>query len=233
MSNLVDIVQDIISLIDLNLKVKGITDIGGVYRVEVCKTTLHLTLCSRVQDELGNNYEVTGISNNEYVDLKPLNGAPAFTGNLIVTRPITYLHGSPSSVNNEYLEVDQLTRNKTPFIWLLETYTYTPQGQESLLEAEYNARLFFMAESESQVWMNNQHNDYAIKPMENLANAFIEAVNSSFAFKTLTDYTIQVRPRFGVEVTNRGSRERIIDEDLGGVELNVTLELYSTNICNC
>jgi hypothetical protein len=233
MSNLVDIVQDIISLIDLNLQVKSITDMSGVYRVEVCKTTLHLTLCSRVQDDLGNIYEVTGISNNEYVDLTPVGHANAFTGNIIVTNPITYLHGSPSSVNNEYLQIDQLTRNKVPFIWLLETYTYTPQGQESSLEAEYSARLFFMAEELEKSWSNDDHNNLAIKPMENLANAFIEAVNGNFAFKTLTDYTIQVRPRFGVEVVNRGSREKIIEEFLTGIELNVNLELYSTNICNC
>lgn len=233
MSNLVDIVQDIINLIDLNLEVKSITDNSGVYRVEVCETTLHLTLCSRVQDTLGNNYKVTGISNNEYVDLTPLNGAPAFTGNLIVTNPITYLHGSPSSVNNEYLQVDQLTRNKTPFIWLVEPYTQNDLGADSILEASYNARLFFLAEAESEDWLNDQHNEYAIKPMQNLARAFKNAINTNFAFKLLEDTSETVRPRFGVEVTNRGSRERIINEDLSGIEINPTLELYSTKICNC
>jgi len=226
MANLVDIVKDIISLINLNIPV---TSTDGV-RVNLCYT-LHITLGKIVTDENGLEYKVTDIENNSWIDVEPYGHEAEFEGVTVVAPSITFLHGSPSSVNSEYLKLDARTLNKTPFIWLLESYEYDDLGKGSALEASFNARMFFMDWCDAAEWINDEHNDLSIKPMTNLANAFLNVVDASYSFKTVESSSVKVRSRFGVEVTNKGSERKIIDDDFSGVEVNVKLDLYDTEIC--
>lgn len=228
--NLVDIVKGIVAQIDLNIPVIS-TD--GV-NIILCKT-LHVTVGSTVGDGLGNEYLVTELVDNTSIDVSPLGAAPIFAGTIVIAPTITPLHGSPSSTNTEYLDIEQVSRDKTPFIWLLESYEYEQGALDSAIVAKYDARLFFMDLTKEELWINDQHNDLAIKPMENLQIAFKEVIDNDFTFKRLEAYRVRVRPRFGVEVTNQGSDEKIINEDLSGVEVNMTIELYDLSICktNC
>jgi len=226
MANLVDIVKDIISLINLNIPV---TSTNGV-RVNLCYT-LHITLGKIVTDENGLEYKVTNIENNSWIDVEPYGHTDIFAGTTVIAPTITFLHGSPSSVNSEYLKLDSRTLNKTPFIWLLESYEYDDLGKGSSLEASFNARMFFMDWCDAAEWINDEHNDLSIKPMTNLANAFLNVIDKSYSFKTVESSSVKVRSRFGVEVTNKGSERKIIDDDFSGVEVNVKLDLYDTEIC--
>lgn len=226
--NLVDIVKGIVAQIDLDITVLS-TD--GV-NIVLCET-LHITVGSTVGDGLGNEYLVTVLVDDTSIDVSPIGVAPTlFAGTIVVAPDITILHGSPSSTNNEYLGLDQVSREKTPFIWLLESYEYEQQPLDSSVVARYDARLFFMDLTDEELWINDQHNDLAIKPMENLQLAFKEVIDNDFTFKRMTSYRVRVRPRFGVEVTNQGSDDKIINEDLSGVEVNMTIELYDLSICN-
>jgi len=227
MANLVDITQGIINQIDTNIKVLSI--VGA--RVNVC-STLWVSTDKRVKDENGNIFKVTNFLNNEWFELSPLGGGAAFAGGFVVAQSITFLHGSPSSTNSEYLQVNTSTRDKTPFIWLLESYEYADQGLESLIEANFDARLFFMDETNITEWINDEHNTRAVKPMENLVKAFKDVIDNDFSFKRMNTFLSRVRPRFGVEVTNKGSNDKIINADLSGVEVNMTIELYDLSVCN-
>ena len=230
-NNLVDIVKGIVAQIDLNISVIS-TD--GV-NIILCKT-LHVTVGSTVGDGLGNEYLVTAMVDNTSIDVSPSGGAPAlFAGTIVVAPDVTVLHGSPASTDNEYQDIEQVSRDKTPFIWLLESYEYVQEALDSSIVARYDTRLFFMDLTSEELWINDQHNDLAIKPMENLQIAFKEVIDNDYTFKRLESYRVRVRPRFGVEVANQGSDEKIIDEDLSGVEVNMTIELYDLSICktNC
>jgi len=228
MSNLVDIVQGIINQIDTSIEVQS-TD--GV-RINVC-STLWISTDKRVEDGLGNVYKVTDFLQDTWIDVTPLNGAPIFGGSVVIAPSITFLHGSPSSTNNEYLQISKRTREKTPFIWLLESYEYVDQGLESSIEAAFDARLFFMDETNVKKWINDEHNTRAIKPMEGLVKAFKDVIDNDYSFKRMSSFRNRVRPRFGVEISNQGSKSKIINEDLSGVEVNMTIELYDLSICNC
>jgi len=231
-NNLVDIVKGIITQIDLNLTVLSIT---GGDTITLC-STLHVTVGSTVGDGLGNDYNVTAMTDNTSIVVEPLGASPAtFAGAVVIAPYITPLHGSPSSTNEEYLDIQQVSRDKTPFIWLLESYEYEQQSLDSAIVAKYDARLFFMDLTYEELWINDQHNDLAIKPMENLQIAFKNVIDNDYTFKRMSNYRVRVRPRFGVEVTNKGSDDKIINEDLSGVEVNMTIELYDMSICttNC
>lgn len=228
MANLVNILKDVISLIDLNLKVLSIQ--GN--RIYVCRT-LHVTLDKFVKDEFGNSYRVTAFIDNDWIEVEPFGHTNDFTGSIVVAPSITFLHGSPSSVNSEYKEVDQETAKKTPFIWLLEPYDTNDGDEDSILECSFSGRLFFMDEADEQAWENSEHNTNVIVPMENLKDAFKSVIEDSYSFRSTTSVSSRPRSRFGVVVTNKGSRSKIIEEDLSGLEVNIDLDLYDTNICKC
>lgn len=228
MSNLVNVMQSLINQIPLEIEVKSI-DLPRVY---VCDTK-HIALGKCITDELGNEYTVTAIDPNNWVDLAPKNGAPAFAGTVINAPSILFLHGSPKSANLEYLQVEQRTLKKTPFIWLLESYNYENLPADSSLEAVFDVRAFLLDWCDLPQWSTGEHNENAIKPMEALRDSLVEVINSDFAFKRLERVTTKVRPKFGVEVTNQGNNQKIIDEDLSGIEIRFDLEAYDLSGCKC
>lgn len=225
--NLVDIVRQIIDRIDLNIDVKSI--VGN--RIYVCDT-MHITIGKVITDEFGNEYRVTDFEFNDWIEVEPIGASPdPIVTSYIVAPSILYLHGSPSSTNNEYAKISNRTLAKTPFIWLLVSYEYDLLPADSSLVASYNARLFFMDWANVPKWKNDQHNDLVIKPMENLSNAFIKVIEDDYTFKRLEAYTKRPRPRFGVEITDKGSDRTIIHENLSGIDLSVKLEMYDTTLC--
>jgi hypothetical protein len=195
---------------------------------------MHITIGKIVKDEFGNKYKVTEFLFNEWIEvIATVNSIPEFFNSTIVVAPeILYLHGSPSSTNNEYARIKGTrTLNKTPFIWLLVSYEQNDLPADSSILASYNARLFFMDWANTPKWRNDQHNELVIKPMENLSKAFIDVIEADYTFKRLDGYTRRPRPRFGVEISDKGSDKTIIHENLSGIDLSVTLEMYDTALC--
>ena len=67
--------------------------------------------------------------------------------------------------------------------------------------------------------------------MTELVNGFIESVHGNRVFKRVEDFEILTFSRFGVEKEN-GMFQSILDADLSGVELRLTLVKYKEN-CKC
>ncbi len=228
MANLVNILKDTISLINLNVNVLEI--VGN--RIYVCKT-LHITVTKIVKDELGNEFTVTAFSDNDWIEVEPLGHSLSFTGSIVVAPSITFLHGSPSSTNQEYVDIAQETLSKTPFIWLLEPYDDEDGEKDSALDCSFTGRLFFMDWADEPKWMNVEHNDNVIVPMENLRDALKDVIEGNYSFRSSTTLRSKPRSRFGVVVSNKGSEKKIINEDLSGIEVSFKLDLFDTDICKC
>ena len=228
MSNLVDVIQSLINRISLEIEVVSI----ALPRVYVCDTK-HITVGKIVTDESNNQYIVTAFEPNEWVELSPFNNAPDFAGTVIIAPSILFLHGTPKSTNNEYLQIETRTLKKTPLIWLLESYNYEDPAADSSLEAIFDVRAFLLDWCDLPKWSNDQHNENAIKPMEALRDSLIEVINSDYSFKRVNRITTKVRPRFGVEVTDQGNNSKIINEDFSGIEIRFDLEAYDLSGCKC
>ena len=67
--------------------------------------------------------------------------------------------------------------------------------------------------------------------MKQLAMEFIETINKNRNYKTIEDWEIIEFTRFGVEQEN-GMFQNILDANLSGVELRITLTKYKEN-CKC
>jgi len=223
------ILKELIDAMDLTIAVNSV--VGD--KIYVCKT-LHLRELRVIEDELGNEYEVQDISNDEWIQVVALNGAPdPFEGSTVVCPPVYYLHGTPVTTNSEYSDLATESGNKTPFIWLWENYREDIFGIRSSIEREIKPRIFFMDETDEEDWTNEEHHKQAIQPMINLANELLRTIRNTPIFKRGFDSELMPRSRFGRFVDPEGNEEQIIDEYFSGVELQPTLMKYKQYSCEC
>ena len=222
MKDLTEIIGEVIDNINLTLNVESI--VGN--KIFLCET-LHLTVLKIVEDSVGNQYKIIDFLNDEWIEVEPIGASPdPFDDSVVICPSITYLYGTPSSVSNEYVDLDAETRKKTPFIWLLENYDEEFFGAESSIERNSSIRCFFMDETDEVKWTNSEHHRLVIQPMQNLTDAFVSSIKSDPLFKTFSTYSQKPRVRFGVYVENKGNESKIFDEDLSGCELKGNFERY-------
>ena len=227
MEDFANILRDVIASIDLTIRVKSI--VGD--RLYVC-STLFLTTKYKVQDTFGNVYQVTGWSNNEWIEVSPIDGAPdPFNDYAIVCPSIVYLHGTPITVNQEFAKLPGNVPDRTPLIWLNENYREETFGRGSSIEREVTPDLFFIDEMSSS-WTNADHHRYVIQPMNNLVEAFEKAVKADRRFKSIETGAQTPRSRFGVYFENSGNKRKLIDASLSAVQKQPTLVKYK-EACNC
>lgn len=222
------IVGQLVAKINLTLKVNEI--VGN--KVYLCET-LFLTKLKVIKDDQGNAYKVTDFMNNSWIELEPIGAAPnPFLSDTVVCPDLHYLHGTPSSVNDEYNQINVNTGAKMPMIWLNENYKEKIWGRGFSIERTVTPQLFFMDETNEANWTNEDHHRLAIQPQANLAAAFIKVVEEDRRFKSVESTEHTPRPRFGVYVEYKGNERKLIDDDLSGVEIQPTLVKYKTG-CKC
>lgn len=227
MSNFSDIIGNIVSQISNEIKITEV----NVYVLSVCETS-YITVGKIVKDDAGNTYTVVSFVENESITLTPFEHTNDFSGLVLFLPKPLFLHGTPQTTNQEYIDVKQNTLDKTPFIWLLENYEYETLEADSAFEAVFSGRIFFL-DWFPQDWDNDQHNSFAIKPMEELKNKLADIINESYDFRRLKNTKTIVRPRFGVYVENKGNKKKILDTDFSGVEFRLKLEVYDLEACKC
>lgn len=234
MTNLSDIVEGWVATLNADYREAQVLGINGDV-LTVC-TTRWITEDKIVEDSQGNQYSVNSIVFNETITVTPINGAPAFNDTIVLAPLVRYQHGTPSSVNNEYLNVEEWQIEKTPILWLLEPYEEEPLEPDSSLDASYVFKLFALEGIEEER-SNDDQNDFALKPMKQLTIYVEDIIDNDYNFKRLENRpSRKPRARFGVDVANRGSDRRIIDAALSGYEMGVSpLEVYDLEACktNC
>lgn len=232
-SNLIDIVEYIIAQIDLDIPLLSV----NANVLTVCDSTLHVTVTKIVTAPNGDQYKVVDIDVNNTITVEPYGATvdPFPTdADYVTANPIEFLHGSPKMANNEYLTLkSKRTLEKTPFIWVLEPYDFDILDSSSSLEASYSPQIFFMDWADSPAWISDQHNDLAIKPMQNLADEFMNVLKEDFTFKTPPAVSGRALANFGVYITDQGADRKLIDEDLSGVSLRPQIDVFDLSACKC
>lgn len=229
MANLVDVIKYVLGNLNLEVKVASI----ALPQVFVCDSTKWLTVGSCITDGGGLEYQVTGIDVNNYVELAPKGHATPFSGNVMNLEPVHLQQGTPMMVNDEFSEGEVDTEDKTPFVWVYQHTDSDLPPRDSALEAIFDVRLFLLDWADAEEWTNDQHNELAVKPMENLGQLIIDTINEDFAFKQVDRGRMKPRSNFGVYVTNQGNDRSVIDEDLTGIELRFDLEAFDLSGCKC
>ena len=190
---------------------------------ETCKTKYARTGKS-VKDADDIEYTITEVDTDNYIK------AGEATGLLYLPKPY-YISGTRLAANREWTIAESDLMKKTPLIWLLHDIRYFKYGRESVFDWESEVRIFFLDETDITDYYTADHISNVVEPMAELCKLFIETVNKNRGYKTIDTYEIINFTRFGVEEQS-GVVRNILDANLSGVELSITLTKYKEN-CKC
>lgn len=177
-----------------------------------------------VKDFSNEEFLVTEVETDTYIKAGEVDG-------LIYLPEPYYISGTPISTNREWTIFESDLLKKTPLIWLLHDIRYFQYGRESVYDWESELRIFFLDETDITNYYTHDHIENVVEPMAELCKLFIEAVNANRSYKTIESYEITNFTRFGEEEQS-GVVRNILDANLSGVELRITLIRYKNN-CKC
>lgn len=225
---------------DLSAIIEGIvnqidTTLVGKYDQNTEQTNVCATKWARVgkyvTDSTGAIYRITDVQIDEYIKAEPIapNGPP-LDGVINLPNPY-WITGTRTATNREWTIKDNNLLDKTPIIWLLETLRFRQYGRQSTFDFDADLRIFFLDETDPVNYYTADHRENVVFPMQNLANEFIATIARLRQFKVIEDYELITFSRFGVE-QQPGMFQNILDANLSGVELRITLTMYKGN-CKC
>ena len=225
---------------DLSAIIEGIvnqidTTLVGKYDQNTEQTNVCATKWARVgkyvTDSNGAIYRITDVQIDEYIKAEPIapNGPP-LDGVINLPNPY-WITGTRTATNREWTIKDNNLLDKTPIVWLLETLRFRQYGRQSTFDFDADLRIFFLDETDPVNYYTADHRENVVFPMQNLANEFIATIARLRQFKVIEDYELITFSRFGVE-QQPGMFQNILDANLSGVELRITLTMYKGN-CKC
>jgi hypothetical protein len=188
-------------------------------RLETCNTKW-----ARVGKLVDGSYPITGIEYDQWFTAQ-------VTGPIVLIPPPYFVPGTQISANREWTIGNNNLMDKTPLVWLLHDIRYRKFGRESVFEWEADLRLFFLDETNMVQYYTRDHIYNVVVPMSKLADEFIKVVNADRGYLTLDEWEVLNFTRFGTE-REQGVFSNILDANLSGVELRITLTKYKEN-CKC
>jgi hypothetical protein len=228
-NELSNIVQAIVAQMDCTIQGEY-NDID--LRTETCKTKW-ARVGKTVMDSNDVIFKITDLESDEYIiaETEPLTDPVTDLNGLIKLNAPLFIHGTKKATNLEWTKISNNVTFKTPIIWLLGSLNFKQFGRESTIDIESALRIFFLDETDIVNYYTADHISNVVYPMEQLVKEFIDTINRDRKFKTVESWEIIEFSRFGVEQEN-GMFQNILDANLSGVELRITLTKYKEN-CKC
>lgn len=212
------------------------TSISGVYNPTTENTDYCATKWARKGKEIEANGElflINEIDYDEYITPTYIGStipAPELNGLTELPKPF-FISGTKLATDREWTIAGKDVTKKTPIIWLLETIRERNFGRGSTIDREMELRIFFLDETNIVNFYTEDHRREVVYPMQQLVAEFVRTIEADRKFKTLDEYSMKTFSRFGVERDN-GVFQNVLDANLSGVELNITLTKYKEN-CKC
>jgi len=227
-------------MIEVSVLIEGLvaqmqTTISGVYNLSESRTDICQTKWLRegrvVSTDQPESYNIVDISPDQWALGEPIvNPLNVMEGTIQLPVP-TFLFGTKLATNMEWTKMSNDVKAKTPIIWLLETTREKVYGRGDTREREFDLRMFFLDETNIKDFKTKDHREQVVRPMQQLVLEFIETVKRNRAYQTIEDYEMMSFSRFGVQKDN-GMFQNILDANLSGVELRLTLTKFKQN-CKC
>lgn len=232
MKDIFDIVKDeIVDKIDKTVKVISVSNTGNTFTIELCNNKW-----LRVGQNLNDGthlWKVTGINSVGIITATKPTGATDIVKRQVLTiKTPTFLAGTKIAVNGEWLGLGNDTRNKLPLIWLLESIDEQEFGIKSAIERKSKIRVLFLDDNNPKQYLVKDFRKNTVIPMLNLKDSFNEAVNKNHLFDYVESWSVKPFTRLGIENEN-GTLKNILDADLSGTQLDITLPIYKRKECKC
>lgn len=231
MREVTELFRDLIQSLDVSLEVKNINTANNKTYYYVCDTKW-ASIGKKLFLQNENNPSVYDGHTMIQVDT---DGVIVIEGNhtnknIRLNLPFN-ISGTKISTNNEWNNVSNDLRDKTPLCWLYSNYRENIYGDEASLERSITMNIAFLDETNPLFQTNNEHIVFSVIPMKKLAMEFIKSINKNAIYKKLNQFTLNTYSRFGVESEN-GVIQNILDANLSGVVLNVTIDKFKEP-CKC
>jgi hypothetical protein len=183
-----------------------------------------------VTDSGDNEYIVTAI--NHEARTMTVDGG-TFSGTTIALKMPLFSSGTPIATNTEWKAFDRDERNKLPFAWLVEPTREKFKGEQDTLERESDILMVFLDSNNVTKWFTIDTHDNRLQSLYNMVDAFIQAIKENPLFYSdLLEFDTKNFTKFGKE-TSKGMEANIIDANLTGVELRLTLPINRAENCYC
>lgn len=200
-----------------------------------------VTVCSHkwervnsvVTDSLGNTYKVTNVNyeTNE-VTLSP-QGAYTFSGSTLTLNKPYFFTGTPLATNKEWTNFNNDERKKVPFAWMVEPTSERFKSVEDTLERESDILIVFLDSNNIEQWVTTQTHANRLQALYNMVQEFVDTIKREYLFYSdEMEYDTKNFTKFGKE-TSSGVENNIIDANLTGVELKLTLPVNKQALCVC
>lgn len=235
MRDIYDLVQDeIFNNIDNTIKVESITAPSGGNQVVTFCNNKWIRVNQVVKDSLNREYKVISISQNGNVTLKLPTGVTSIAKREIfdIKEP-KFIFGSKINANNEYNLRGKDNRTKLPLCWLVESINETEYNLKSSKERDVTLRFYLLDDNNPSQYLTSDYRLNVVTPMIALKDEIKRVIENNVLFELPNAYNTRTITRFGNE-NESGVFENIIDDNLSGVELSVTLPIYkSGKNCKC
>ena len=176
---------------------------------------------------IGNNdYTVSSISGCVIT----LSGSAAIVVSSFTLPTVYFFHGTVKETNIT-LTKRQFDTDKTPLVYLLEIFSERFNEDVDEFERVSDLRLFFLTHANFEDWEVDDFYTNSIKPMQRLAQHFIDTLNKQVRVQQIREYELTNLSRFGVYVNNKGFESTLFEDKLSGVELRISLELRKPTDC--
>lgn len=220
--------KEIVQKMNREIEINSISTMGNSTMIFTCNTKwARAGKTLELQDgQVSYNNIIEEVSTNNYIKVKGIiNFSKAF-----VNFPFN-ITGTKIATNLEWTKVSNFASDKTPLIWLLDNFDETEYGRESSLERSVECKIFFLDETDIKNYYTDDHKLQVIQPMIALKDEFLSVIAKNRKFKTIDDDRIKYFSRFGTE-SPQGFEKNILDANLSGLVLSVTLRKYKEN-CTC
>lgn len=225
MEDIVDIVDEIVSMMNVDLTVIDVN--GAVITVCSIKWARKGKLIIGSDEE---PYLIVSVNN----DLSQITLGKAFTspGKTVKIELPLYFHGTPRVTNSEWSAFSSNEMNKVPWIWLVEPVNERIEDDNSSIERRSELEILFIDSRDGVNWTNDQIHAERSGLLYNMATEFINTIKRTPKFARLSPFNIMNLAKLGRE-NQSGFERNIIDSDLTALRLRVTLPIYKTSNCTC
>jgi hypothetical protein len=202
----------------------------GTFTLYTC-CTLWLTLTYTVVIG-GVEYTIIDLEPNATITLK----GPSYPTSLTFDIYLPFFtHGTILDKQSELTQVID-SKNKLPMIWLHEKVSekhFTSPMEPK--ERESDCDLYFMVDCDLSNWDIAKHNNYAVIPMRNMIDAFLDSLENSTSvhWNEINDYKTLDNPRFGQYQDDKGNTKQIFSDALSGAQLTITIPFLKSLQCLC
>lgn len=184
-----------------------------------------------VTDSELNEYTISEVNHVDSTITIVPNGEFTFSGTILILNKPKFFVGTPIATNTEWARFSSDQRTAVPFIWMVEPTKEHFGDELDPIERESDLVLVFLDSNDTVQWDTKATHNNRLQALYNMVDEFIATIRrEAFFFSDNMTHDVMNFTKFGKE-TSSGVENNIIDANLTGIDLRVTVEICNSSCC--